>query len=237
MTTPNCTDAPDAAATSKELIAVCEQRGATYGLLSRLFREEVDEQLLQELHGMRLRVHTGNARTDEGHRLMATYLSGLWENSLTELAADYLRTFFGHGYNGHAAAYPFESVYSSEKRLLMQAARDEVLALYRAAGLDKKDTWKEGEDHIALELEYLQILTNRTADALRCGKQDEAYHLVASQRNFLADHVGAWAPLLCEQMRKFAKTDFYRALSYMTEGFLETEAALVEEMLSAEDEA
>ena len=30
----------------------------------------------------------------------------------------------------------FESVYTSEKRLLMQEARDEVLAIYRSAGLD-----------------------------------------------------------------------------------------------------
>lgn len=221
-------------ASNDELVAVNEQRATTYGLLSRLFRNEVDAQLLDELHGLHYRVHTGNANMDEGHRLMATYLSGLWENSLTELAADYMRTFFGHGYNGHAAAYPFESVYASEKRLLMQDARDEVLALYRAAGLRKQESWKEGEDHVALELEYLQILATRTAEALHANDQDEAYRLVKCQRNFMNDHLGAWAPLLCEQMRRFAQTDFYRALSYMAEGFLETDALLIDELLGIE---
>lgn len=217
--------------TQAELIALNEQRAATYGLLSRLFRSEVTPELLDELHETHWRVSTGNASVDEGHRLMATYLSGLWENSITELAADYLRTFFGHGYNGHAAAYPFESVYASEKRLLMQSARDEVLALYRSAGLAKSDSWKEGEDHIALELEYLQILVQRTVEALRAKDQDKAYRMVACQRNFMEDHLGAWAPLLCEQMRRFAKTDFYQGLSYLAEGFLETDAALIESLL------
>ena len=138
-----------------ELIELFKHRSATYGLLSRLYAKEVDAELLDELHDTLWPVETGTDAGDEGNRLIATYLSGIWENTLTELAADYMRTFFGHGYSGHAAAYPFESVYSSEKRLLMQSARDEVLALYRAAGLSKQESWKEGEDHIALELEYL----------------------------------------------------------------------------------
>lgn len=171
---------------------------------------------------------------DEGNRLIATYLSGIWENTLTELAADYMRTFFGHGYSGHAAAYPFESVYSSEKRLLMQSARDEVLALYRAAGLSKQESWKEGEDHIALELEYLQILSDRTAEALCKGDTDTATSWVRAQYNFLDVHLDSWAPLLTAEVKKFAKTDFYRGLAFLTEGFLETDREVLEELL-AED--
>lgn len=218
-----------------ELRAANEQRAATYGFLSRLFRSEIDEGLLAELHGLKYRVSTGNEKVDEGHRLIATYLSGLWANSVTELAVDYLRTFFGHGYNGHAAAYPFESVYTSEKRLLMQDTRDEILVLYRAAGLAKQESWKEGEDHIALELEYMQILCTRTCKALEEGREDDAYNLVVRQKNFMDDHLGAWAPLLCEQMHHFSHTDFYKGLACMTEGFLETDAALMENLLGEPD--
>ena len=124
-----------------ELIELFKHRSATYGLLSRLYAKEVDAELLDELHDTLWPIETGTDAGDTGNRLIATYLSGIWENTLTELAADYMRTFFGHGYSGHAAAYPFESVYSSEKRLLMQSARDEVLALYRAAGPSKQESW------------------------------------------------------------------------------------------------
>lgn len=233
MTTTNeATVAQTAETTLSDVHVALKERTATYGLLSRLYRKEVDERLLKEMHGLRYRVSTGNAQVDEGNRLIATYLSGVWENSVTELAADYMRVFFGHGYNGHAAAYPFESVYTSEKRLLMQSARDEVLALYRAAGLDKNDDWKEGEDHIALELEYMQILAGRAADALLRGDRDRAIANLVAQRNFLDDHLLGWAPMLAAEMKKFAKTNFYRGLASMTVGFLECDLELLDDLLA-----
>lgn len=225
-----------AEAAIEDLIAINEGRAKTYGLLARLYREECTQELIDELYGLKWRVSTGNAALDRGHKLVATWLSGLWENSKTELAADYMRTFFGHGYSGHAAAYPFESVYASEKRLLMQGARDEILALYRAAGLDKQESWKEGEDHIALELEYMQVLIDRTVTALREDRGEDAYNLVKCQCNFMEDHLGAWAPLLTEQMRDFTKTAFYEGLSYMTDGFLQVDTELMEDMLSDDED-
>lgn len=225
-----------AEAAIEDLIAINEGRAKTYGLLARLYREECTQELIDELYGLKWRVSTGNAALDRGHKLVATWLSGLWENSKTELAADYMRTFFGHGYSGHAAAYPFESVYASEKRLLMQGARDEILALYRAAGLDKQESWKEGEDHIALELEYMQVLIDRTVTALREDRGEDAYNLVKCQYNFMEDHLGAWAPLLTEQMRDFTKTAFYEGLSYMTDGFLQVDTELMEDMLSDDED-
>ena len=116
-------------ATMDELIKLIEQRAATYGLLSRLFRVEIDQELLDQLHGMRFPAATGNSDVDEGYLRLAKYLSNTWENSLTDLAVDYTRVFIGHGVDAFSAAYPFESVYTSEKRLLMQDARDEVLAI------------------------------------------------------------------------------------------------------------
>ena len=75
-------------ASMDELIKLIEQRAATYGLLSRLFRVEVDQELLDELHGMRFPASTGNADVDEGYLRLAKHLSNTWENSLTDLAVD-----------------------------------------------------------------------------------------------------------------------------------------------------
>ena len=214
-------------ATMQELVKLNEQRAATYGLLSRLYRVEVDQPLLDELRSMRFPAKTGNEN-------VATYLSNTWDNSVTDLAIDYVRVFIGHGIDAFSAAYPFESVYTSEKRLLMQEARDEVLAIYRSAGLDKQDTWKEGEDHIALELEFEQIMATRTVEALRKGDEDEAVALLTTQKNFLEDHLAAWAPMMTSDMKRFAQTDFYRGLAYLTDGFLQTDQTFLDDVL-AED--
>ena len=230
--------AADAAdeATMEDFIQLNKQRAATYGLLSRLYRVEIDEELLEELRGMRFPAKTGSDEVDAGYRLIAQYLSNAWDNSVTDLAVDYVRTFIGHGVDAFSAAYPFESVYTSEKRLLMQEARDEVLAIYRAAGLDKQDSWKEGEDHIALELEFEQILANRTVEALERGDEDEAFSLLTTQKNFLDDHLAAWAPMMTSDMRRFAKTDLYRGLAHLTDGFLSSDRAFLADVLADNDE-
>jgi TorA maturation chaperone TorD len=219
----------------QELIKLIEQRAATYAFLGRLFRIEVDQALLDELRGLRFPANTGNKKVDRGYRLIVTFLGNIWDNTLTELAIDYVRVFIGHGVDAFSAAYPFESVYTSEKRLLMQDARDEVLAVYRSAGLEKKPSWKEGEDHISLEMEYLQVLCQRTIDALREGDEDAAYAQLLNQRNFLVDHLAAWVPMMTADMKRFAKTDLYQGLAYLTEGFLETDVEFLEDVLS-EDE-
>ena len=188
-------------ASMDELIKLIEQRAATYGLLSRLFRVEVDQELLDELHGMRFPASTGNADVDEGYLRLAKYLSNTWESSLTDLAVDYTRVFIGHGVDAYSAAYPFESVYTSEKRLLMQDARDEVLAIYRSADLDSESRLGQG----------------------------------TTQKNFLEDHLLSWVPMMTADMKRFAKTDLYQGLAYLTDGFLNTDKAFLDDVLT-EDE-
>lgn len=214
----------------KDLATVMESRSQTYGLLARIYRVEADQELLDEMRSMRFPTATGNAHADEGYKLLYTYLKGVWDESVTELAIDYVNTFIGHGVNAFSAAYPFESVHTSERRLLMQQARDEVLAIYRANNL-KKGKWNEGEDHIALELEFMQVMSKRTADAMREDKEDEAVALLKTQQNFLEDHLINWVPMLAGDMLKFAKTDFYRGTAELTLGFLESDQEVLSDLL------
>lgn len=232
MTGTATSTAPDS--TTVELATIMEQRASTYDLLSRLYRVEVSPELLDELKGRGFPTGTGNESIDRGYLLITTFLSNAWENSLTDLAIDYVRVFIGHGMDMYAAAYPYESVHTSKKRLLMQEARDEVLALYHAASIVKDDSWKEGEDHIALELEYMQILAHRTADALTKQDEETAVGLLTSQRNFLEDHLAAWAPMMTAEMKHLAKTDLYQGLAWLTEGYLEEDRAFLNALLDEE---
>ena len=182
---------------------VLRGRMATYQFLSRLFRVEVDQELYDALVSMRFPTNTGNVLVDEGYRMICGYLSQADGTVLTELAVDYVRAFIGSGNDGFSAAYPYESVYTSPKRLMMQDARDEVLVLYRAFGLDKQESWKEGEDHIALELEFEQILC-----------------------------LLAWYPMMAADLQKFPQTDFYKGLGKLTDGFLRNDLEFLDAVLS-----
>ena len=239
MTVENMAPSADNAVLSEDdratMVDLSERRENMYGLLSRLYRVEVDPEFYGNLCGASFPTGTGNDDVDAGYRLVATYCATQHDDPLLDLARDYARVFIGHGVDAYSAAYPFESVYTSEKRLLMQDARDEVLAIYRSAGLDKKNSWKEGEDHVALELEFEQVLANRTTEALRKGDEEEAAALLTTQRNFLEDHLLSWVPMMTADMKRFAKTDLYQGLAYLTDGFLNTDKAFLDDVLT-EDE-
>ena len=49
---------------------------------------------------------------------------------------------------------------------------------------------------------------------------------------FIDVHLAGWVPLFTAEVDKFAKTDFYRGLAFLTEGFLETDRELLEDLLS-----
>ena len=225
----------NAIATNEDLAQVMTARAATYNLLARLYRKEVDQPLIDELRAMRFPTNSGSPEIDEGYRLIRTYLSGSWENVLTELAVDYVRCFIGHGNTAYSCAYPYESVYTSPTRMVMQDARDEVLAIYRAAGREKAADFKEYEDHVALELEFVGWLCSKCADALQAGDEDAAFDLAVQQRNFLESHLLNWIPMMLADLERFGKTDFYQGLGHLTRGFLFSERKLLDETIVEDD--
>lgn len=222
----------DEAASTDEVVALNEQRVALYSLLARLYRREVDAACLRELRALRYPVSTGNAVADEGYQRIARYLSNAHTACLDDLALDYARCFVGEGMDSFSAAYPYESVHTSEKRLLMQDARDEVLAIMRSEGVVKDEGFHETEDHIAAELEFMQVLAQRTVQALRAGEEERCAALLETQHNFIEDHLVSWTPLFTAELRKFARTDFYQGLACLTDGFLQEDAAFLREALA-----
>lgn len=214
------------------LVELMNARARSYGMLARLFREEVDLPTLRELQQMRFPQATGNAAADEGYHQLYNYLKRAWDDSVTELAIDYVSTFIGHGVNGYSAAYPYESVYTSERRLLMQEARAEVLATLRENEL-VRGNWNEAEDHIALELEFMQRMALRAAEALGDAAEEEAIAYLRTSYDFLENHLLNWVPMLVADMRMHARTLFYQGLAQLTLGSLQEDEAVLRELLDS----
>lgn len=214
--------------------AILDSRVSTYSMLARLFRCELDAEYLAKLRRMRCPVNTGNADVDAGYKLLHSFLSHTWERTLEDASRDYLRVFIGSNTTGHAAAYPNESVHTSADRLIMQDARDEVLAVYRAAGLESSDLWKAGEDHIACELEYMQVMSERAAKACKAGDMATTATALIAQHHFLDDHLLGWIGFLADAMLEFAQSDLYRGLAHLTRGFLAEDKAFLDEVLAEE---
>ncbi len=75
--------APPEAVEEVDLVELMNKRAQGYGMLARLFREEVDMATLRELQGMRFPQATGNATVDEGYHQLFDYLKRAWDDSVT----------------------------------------------------------------------------------------------------------------------------------------------------------
>ena len=83
------------------------------------------------------RATAGDGSTiDEGLAVIREYLRHRHGGTRQELAVDYARVFLGAGSYDRILAPPYESVFTSEERILMQDARDGAVSYYRRGGLD-----------------------------------------------------------------------------------------------------
>lgn len=143
--------------------------------------------------------------------------SQLGRETIDDLRTDYNRLFIGPG---TAFASPWESVYFSDERLTFQTQTVQVRNWYRRFGLVVENLYKEPDDHAGLELVFLAHvaqLGTEAADEFDAARIDE---LVDAQRQFLTDHAGRWMPGWCDLIVKYARTDFYRGLAWVTKGAL-----------------
>ena len=119
----------------------------------------------------------------------------------------------------------------------MAGARDDVRAIYRAAGLEKDENLHIGDDHIALELEYMAEVARQAAEAARGGEAlggQLAGGRLALQAAFLDSHLLNWVPRFSDAMERHAQTDFYRGLAHFLTGYLEDDRALLGELAAGE---
>ncbi|MDR0310947.1 MAG: molecular chaperone TorD family protein [Acidobacteriota bacterium] len=214
---------------ASEFAAIITNRENLYRFLARLYRVEVDAPLLQQLGEMGFPTECGDPNLAEGYRMLTDWLRDPGSDPLTDLAVDYARTFLGAGVFQGVVANPYESVYTSEKRLIMQEARDQVLAVYRAKGLRCAEPMELPEDHIALELEFLAYLCRETLNVIN--DRARVSTLLKEQKEFIERHPAKWIPAFCADIAKCAATDFYKAVGKITLGFLNMERAILEDLL------
>ncbi|HWR08053.1 molecular chaperone TorD family protein [Sporomusa sp.] len=215
-----------------EYSALISNRESLYRMLGRIYKVEADQTLLDQMEGLGYPAECVEDELGEGYRMLEEYFRSPGSDPVTELAVDYARVFLGAGIAGDAAAYPYESIYTSPKRLIMQDARDQVMAVYRAKGLNKAETLDFPEDHIALELEFMAHLCHGTQQALVTQDWSAVSVCLKEQMDFLAQHLLNWVPAFCADIGKYAETEFYKAVAKVTHGYLCLERTLLEDMIA-----
>lgn len=139
-----------------------------------------------------------------------------------DVAADHAQLFVGPG---PLLVPPYESVYRTPERLLFEEPTMQVRAAYAEFGLQAPLLYREPDDHIGLELQFLCALCTGALDALQSGDATGAERHVAAHARFLVDHVLTWAEEFLDLLDARAETDLYRALAALTRGTVDQAAA------------
>lgn len=214
----------------QNLVAFAENRGNVYGLLSRCYEVEIDAAFAEQVAE-----HFSFAASDpalvEPLEAMKLDLADRSDDHLERLAVVFNRVFFGMGPRTAQKAFPYESVYTSSEGLMMQEAYTLAVSAYREKRLAKNPAFPEPEDHLAVELAFMQSLCDRAAAALDGGNEEEAERLFTEQRAFLGDHLLTWIGRFAADAKQSAEEGFYWHLAAFTEAFLKADAEALDEVL------
>lgn len=216
---------------NSEFARVMAGRQVMYQFLARVFRAEIDRELLDEVIQLDFSANSGVQEIDTGFQMLGCFVQELDGTTLNDLATDYARIFLGAGPRPAGSAFPYESVYTSPQGLLMQEARDQVVEFYRQEGIHCSADCHDLEDHIAQELEFVAYLCEKTGQAMEERDDDAIAHYLHKQQGFIDSHLGTWAPRLCTDVARIAATDFYKAIALITSGYLVIDRKLIAGLL------
>lgn len=223
MTIPLCERAE-----VREMRAANDARAAFARFLASLFLYELTDDQVEAFAAVE---PAGDGSTiDEGLAAIREYLRHRHGGTRQELAVDYARVFLGAGSYDRILAPPYESVFTSEERILMQDARDGAVSYYRRGGLDLPADNTTPEDHLGFELQFVAELADRANAAIAADDAGALVDAVDLGRSFFVHHQANWLPAFCDAVDEFAQTDFYRAVATMTRGYVESESAFFAEI-------
>jgi DMSO reductase family type II enzyme chaperone len=144
--------------------------------------------------------------------------------TLQDLEAEYLRIF--------ETGVPKPPVSLYESAYIRDTQRASILlelkSFFDHFGLTVASESHELEDQIVAELDFMQFLAAKEAQAIE-GQLDAAPYRRA-QRDFLARHLGRWLPAMA-QSASAIPAGFYRSASMITATFVERDLASTTETL------
>lgn len=227
------TQAEQLAAAREELASVIESRSQFYRSLSKLYYWPFSQEELDQLDTAALRELSQSASDPlvaDGYNDMYRYLRRRNTGTRETLNADFTRCFMGMTTFKGLACVPYASVFLQTGGELMGRPRNEVRRVYRANRIELEDGIDLPEDHLSFEFEFMAIIGQRCAEALRSGDTDAALEQVGLQAQFMDEHILTWTDRFFNLAVELVQTRFYRGVLKVTKGFLSTEPELLREL-------
>jgi TorA maturation chaperone TorD len=216
-----------------DLNALLDMRSQIYFTLSRAFAKEVDKEFLEQLsNNVEILKNIALSSNDEAFIVGAEKLYNLFkkldnnsiDDFLEELACNFAMLYLNAAANTDTKhVYPYASVYLSENHLLYQEETEKVIKFYIENKVAQKKDFKEPEDHVAVELNFIALLTDNASKALLNNDKKLALKKLEVTKTFMEQHLLPWIHKFCIDLREAAPDDFYSSIADITLGFIRTD--------------
>lgn len=234
MVTSLARDDRDMETAKGERAIIAVARANIYNLLASAYAEPPSVRVVRAItDGTMLRAFCDAGLDHIAAELGAFVLARDASDLLEEMEVEYTRLFVAPGPDYVA---PYQSMYSEglgdggtmlandgkrlDKRQLWGDSAVAAERMYREAGLAVTGELREVPDHIALELQFMQHLCGREAQALNVGRIQVAEESVRLQLAFLETQLAPWIERFCQAVVSTARHPFYRGIANLTLGFV-----------------
>lgn len=99
----------------------------------------------------------------------------------------------------------------------------DISGFYRAFGFSLSENAGVMHDNIAVEFEFMGLLSLKEAYAIEKGMEENLDISLSAEKKFLSEHLGVWVGLFCKNLGNRTTKDYYRSLSVMIERFMDCE--------------
>ena len=199
--------------------AVARQRSNVYGLLATVYGLEATSEFLRQIKDPQIL----GVLSDMGLELGNDFFEKPEKELLENLAVEYARLFLGPG--RHIS--PHESVHHQRSDgdwgQLWGKSTVEAKKFIESAGLNYKEAYTGLPDHISVELEFMQHVIQREAQAWEADDDVTALLCLRNEKIFIDEHLSGWIPVFCEKVIEAAEMPFYREMAQLTRSFIEFE--------------
>lgn len=187
-------------------------RAALYSALAGAFLYP-DEETIADLRHPDARQGIRAAADRLDLREEATAFVDALESASRETLVDTYNALFGlPDEDGTYPVIPYEAHYTAGEEIGHQQRRiAAVVGLMEAFGVEPSETFAERQDHLAAELELMQVMAARRALAGEDGDEEAAATVERSEAVFLAEHLSDFVPAFAHELRQATDEPFYLA--------------------------
>ncbi|NUM44452.1 MAG: molecular chaperone TorD family protein [Anaerolineales bacterium] len=145
---------------------------------------------------------------------------------------------FAHRHTfGIAGSLCYETEYGLPHEYRQSQEMADLAGFYQAFGFRTEGKIRERPDHVAVELEFMSLLSVKEAYAREQQNENHTAICQEAQTKFLTDHLGNWFALFAQSVQLNACGDVYSSLAHFAVHFLQWDAARLDVKWTVRDRA